>query len=363
MPAAMRKRITLLLLFCCSAVTAVAQDTLRLVFLGDIMAHQAQLQAARLPGKDSLSAQAYDFSSYFRHIQPFLEQADYAIANLECTLEALPYTGYPSFSAPATLLQAAQASGIDVFLSANNHIVDKGRRGLEQTYKTLQKVQALNTGFYPDSTDYLQHDPLMLEGKGQRIALINFTYGTNGIAIPSPWIVNKMDRASVSKSIERARQQHADWIIALPHWGLEYQLTPHSSQAEWTEFLQQQGVRIIVGTHPHVIQPLISSWDGYGRELLTWYSLGNAISNMSAPHTRIGFLVEVSLTRDALGRHIIADYQTIWLWCSRAGGYEKNYTILPIESFLGKRNEFCNPADYDRMLKEYNTLKQYFENL
>lgn len=353
--------LILLLLLMPGTGLSWAKDTVRIAFLGDIMMHQAQLDAARIPGADPALSSSYDFSSYFRNIHPLLDKADLVVANLECTLESVPYSGYPCFSAPASLLLQAQKNGIDLFLCANNHIVDKGRKGLENTVHTFEQHQAAFTGCYRDSSDLLARDPYIIERKGQRLAFINFTYGTNGIPLPSPWIINRLDSSSITGSLQRAKAQQADWIIALPHWGEEYRLTPSGAQEQWACWLHKQGVRIIIGSHPHVVQPLQESHDGYGRQQLCWYSLGNAISNMSQENTRTGFLVEIALTRDLLGRLVIADYRTTWLWCSRAGGYEKGYTILPIEDFLGKRATFLNPADYDRMVQEYKRIKPIIE--
>lgn len=338
-----------------------ASDTVHLVFLGDLMMHRAQLRAALKPGADSLVSESYDLSSYFRHIQPYLDEADLAVANLECPIGPTPYSGYPSFSAPATLAIEAKKAGIDVLLNANNHICDKGRRGLENTHRLLDSLNILHTGSFRDAGERDSNNPLILEQNGQRIALVNFTYGTNGIRVPTPWVVNRMDQTCVLEDLTRAQEQGADWIIALPHWGDEYHLLPNTAQYDWQQFLYEHGVRIIVGTHPHVVQPVQRDWDGYRRERLTWFSLGNAISNMSIENSRIGFLAEVQLVRDRLRRLQIAAHRTVWLWCSRAGGFEKNYTILPVEDYRNRRNEFCNPADYDRMMSEYHRLKAYFE--
>ena len=144
------------------------------------------------------------------------------------------------------------------------------------------------------------------------------------------------------------------------HWGIEYERRANSEQRRLRELLRREGVDIIIGSHPHVVQPVQTDWDGYRRERITWFSLGNAISNMSIENARTGFLAEVCLVRDPLGRLQIAKHRTVWLWCSRAGGFEKNYTILPVEDFKNRRNDFCNPADYDRMM-QYRRLKTYFE--
>lgn len=342
---------------------AGTSDTVSLLFLGDLMMHRAQLEAARIPGRDTLRSGSYRFDSYFTHLRGLTDSADFVVANLECTLEALPYSGYPSFSAPRSFAEEARRSGIDLFLLANNHICDKGRRGLAATADALDSLRALRTGCFRDSLDEARNNPFLCTVGGHRIAFINFTYGTNGIPVPSPWIVPRTDTAQVRRSIRKAREAEADLIIALPHWGDEYRTEPSRTQLFWQQFLYSLGVDAIVGTHPHVVQPVEreTAEDGLLRRV-TFFSLGNTVSNMSARNTRTGMMAELRIVRDAQGRSRIAAARGIWTWCSRAGRYGDGYTVLPVSVTEDRRSEFRNPADYDLMMNEYKRLKSIVES-
>lgn len=352
-----------LALYLPARLSARSSDTVTLLFLGDLMMHRAQLESARIPGRDTLQSASYRFDGYFTHLRGLTDSADFVVANLECTLEALPYSGYPAFSAPRSFAEEARRSGIDLFLLANNHICDKGRRGLAATADALDSIRALRTGCFRDSLDEARNNPFLHTVGGHRIAFINFTYGTNGIPVPPPWIVPGTDTAQVRRSVRRAREAEADLIIALPHWGDEYRTEPSGTQRFWQEYLYRLGVDAIVGTHPHVVQPVERDTSGDGRlRRVTFFSLGNAVSNMSARNTRTGLMAELRIVRDADGKSRIAAARGIWTWCSRAGRYGEGYTVLPIAAMEGRRGEFRNPADYDLMMNEYKRLKSIVES-
>ena len=189
-------------------------DTLSILFMGDVMQHSRQLQSAHIPGTDTLVASSYDYSSYFTHIRPYIDSADLTVANMEFCLGGPPYTGYPSFSAPESIAEEAAEAGIGLFLCANNHICDRGRRGLTSSFEKYSEIGVPITGIYRDSLSWMNDNPLITVIKGIKIAFVNFTYGTNGVRVPAPYIVNMMDRHSVREAIERAREAEADIILA-----------------------------------------------------------------------------------------------------------------------------------------------------
>ena len=216
-------------------------DTLTIVLIGDVMMHARQLD--------------YDCRTFLEPIRSRLEAADIAIANMEFTLAGAPYSGYPAFSAPDAYADYVADCGVDVFLMANNHILDKGRTGLQ---RTLGKYRAMDRIRFAGAAETPQEDslafPLMLTAKGLRIALINTTYGTN-TGDPSGWPkVHTEDKAEIAAAVRRARNLGADWIIALPHWGLEYQLKHAAGQEKMARWLHDAGVDAVIGAHPHVVQ-------------------------------------------------------------------------------------------------------------
>lgn len=328
-------------------------DTLSILFMGDVMQHRQQLHSALIPGTDSTLSSSYDYSSYFAHVQHFIDEADFTVANMEFCLGGPPYTGYPSFSAPEALAEEAAEAGIDLFLCANNHICDKGRRGLVSSLEKYGKIGVPVTGVYRDSLDEQKHNPYIAELGGVRVAFINFTYGTNGIRVPEPFIVNMMDKEKVREAFVMAREKEADIIIALPHWGQEYTTVPDSRQREWAEFLLECGADAVIGSHPHVVQPV---------EFPVAYSMGNFISNMSLRNTELGLMMILRIAVTSYGDSYVAGLEAVPVWCSRPGGYGDGYTVLPVREFLNRKEEFRSSYNYGKMKDTYNRLKTLFED-
>ena len=300
-----------------------------------------------------MQSSSYDYSSYFAHVQHFIDEADFTVANMEFCLGGPPYTGYPSFSAPEALAEEAAEAGIDLFLCANNHICDKGRRGLVSSLEKYGKIGVPVTGVYRDSLDEQKHNPYIAELGGVRVAFINFTYGTNGIRVPEPFIVNMMDKEKVREAFVMAREKEADIIIALPHWGQEYTTVPDSRQREWAEFLLECGADAVIGSHPHVVQPV---------EFPVAYSMGNFISNMSLRNTELGLMMILRIAVTSYGDSYVAGLEAVPVWCSRPGGYGDGYTVLPVREFLDRKEEFRSGYNYTKMKDTYNRLKTLFED-
>lgn len=280
-------------LFCITLLYSVllsGQERITLLFVGDLMQHQSQIDAARTPeGK-------YDYSPCFRLVREQISKADLAIGNLEVTLGGKPYRGYPTFSAPDEFLQAIKDAGFDVLLTANNHCLDRGKKGLERTLLMLDSLHIPHLGTYKDISQRKEHYPLFIRKKGFRIALLNYTYGTNGIKATPPNIVNYIDKESMLKDIKSAKARQPDAIIACMHWGEEYHSLPNGEQRELAEWLIQQGVTHVIGSHPHVIQPMELLTKG-SRQHVVAYSLGNFISNMSAVNTDGGLIFTLQLEK------------------------------------------------------------------
>lgn len=332
-----------------------AQDTISIAFIGDVMQHSRQLQYAHKKGSDTLLSESYDYSSYFKYTEDILSDADFAVANMEFVCNLPPFTGYPSFSAPASLAQECKECGIDLFLCANNHIFDKGEAGFKSTVDSYQKLGVHYIGVYRNREERDSISPIIVDIKGIRTAFINFTYGTNAAALHA--VTERMDSAYICKRIEKAKELGAEIIIALPHWGTEYSISPSKTQYKWRDLLYRNGVSAIVGSHPHVVQPIEEVRDRDGNlERITAYSLGNYISNMSAKNTQIGFLFILKMTKDEDGVRLV-DGENIWLWCSRGGRFETNYTTFPVKDFIGSPEKFPIRYEYDKMKETYNELR------
>lgn len=327
------------------------QDTLVMRFIGDVMMHSRQIETAAREGG------GYDFSSYFRYIDDRLKEADLAVANMEFSLGGEPYTGYPAFSAPDEIAGYVSDIGIDIFLMANNHIYDRGMSGAQRTldiYEELADSHGIKyTGLAESQEEREAVHPLLMTTRGFRLAFVNMTYATNGGRKTGWPKVNYLeDRKDIEAAMDKAKEMGADVIIALPHWGNEYELTHNESQKEDAEWLVENGADLIIGTHPHVVQDICMTGN-----VQTAYSLGNAVSNMSARNTRLEMMLTVRIIRDAYGEISILPFEPEFLWSSLPGDFSDDYTVLPVKEFIGKRDEWQTKTDYDNMIATYDRVR------
>lgn len=302
-------------------------NEVELLFAGDAMQHQAQIDAARRPDG------TYDYSDCFTDIAPLIQSADLAVVNLETPVGSTgPYTGYPCFFAPASFVDALTDAGFDIFLTANNHTLDRRAQGLRSTIEQLNARCIYRLGTYYNKNARARELPLILTSKGIHIAFLNYTYGTNGISPTEGVVVNYIDRKQITEDIIRAHIAGAEAIVVAVHWGDEYQLLPNYSQKQLARFLAEQGVDIIIGGHPHVIQPMeVLHSRTYDKDVLVVYSLGNFISNMKTRDTRGGAFVRARLQRrpDGTVRFSSADWQ---LHFTVPAGSGRNFHVVTADS-------------------------------
>lgn len=261
-----------------------------LIFAGDIMGHSPQFQAAY-----DAQTKTYDYKVCFEHVKPYIESADFAVANLEVTLAGPPYSGYPNFSSPDALLDVLKYAGYDVMLTANNHVLDRGKNGFERTLKVLADNDMKFAGSYVNQQQRDTLYPLMLETQGVKIALLNYTYGTNGYKPALPTIVNVIDTNQIKKDISKARKQNPDLVVMTVHWGLEYQTKAGTEQHKLARMFVREGVDLIIGSHPHVVQNAEIIEVDSTRKVPVFYSLGNSISNQRNTNTDGGIMVKVEI--------------------------------------------------------------------
>ena len=190
--------------------------------------------------------------------------------------------------------------------------------------------------------------PLVVEAGGLKLAFVNFTYGTNLDPQPFEWPrLGRMDREQVAEMISRAREQAADFIIALPHWGEEYKLRHSPEQEEWAAWLVSQGVDAVVGAHPHVVQDTTHL---SGVPII--YSMGNAVSNMSKENTRLELMVTLRFTHDDWsGRKRMLEPELRFMWCTLPGRLIAGYATLFPDEWEGRRADWRDPSDYDEMMR------------
>lgn len=335
------------------------QDSLHIMFVGDIMSHAPQISSAYNP-----ATRDYDYTENFKYVKEIFKQADLTVGNLETTLGIKPYSGYPQFSAPPALARACRDAGIDVLATANNHSCDKRRRGIIKTLNILDSLQIYHTGTFRNKVEKDNLTPLIITRNGIKLAFLNYTYGTNGIPVPKPTKVNLIDTAAIKRDIAKAHLQNPDEIIVFLHWGEQYKNHPNKQQKKLVAFLRREGINIIIGSHPHVIQDIEYEQDYLNfKSYLTVYSLGNFISNQR-PFPRDGsMIVDVKLVKDNTGKIRVANYKTIPVWVYRyakSGRY--HYEILPVKNFISCPEYFDSKTDYEKMMRYYKHYKSMFSD-
>lgn len=313
-------------------------DTLTLMFIGDVMSHMPQVTAAQQ--EDG----TYDYAPCYRFLAPYIASADICIANMEVPLAGAPYSGYPQFSCPDNMMSQLYEAGVDVFLTSNNHTCDKGAKGIRRTIQVMDSLGIPHVGTYLDSVDFQQRNPLMVEKNGFRIAILNYTYGTNGIPAPNPFIVNLLDSACIARDVARARELKADYIIVMPHWGIEYERHQNKKQMGYANYMYDCGADMVIGGHPHVVQPItLENNNQLGvPQRITAYSLGNFVSNQRKRYTDGGIIVQCQLVRDTTGIIQITHYEYLPYWVYRGVCQGKfQYHILPAKHAV-ENNKFYN---------------------
>lgn len=274
--------------------TTNAVSSVSLVAVGDNLIHNTLISAGEQ--EDS----SLDYSSFYENIKNDISSADIAVINQETILggSEFEYTGYPVFNSPWEIGTAAIDAGFDIFTCATNHSLDKGYAGIEQECAFFdQHPEVVHVGTNDSEEDY--NSIIYYEKNSIRFAILNYTYGTNGIPIPesSPWCVNMMDKEKITADVNAAKQ-NADVIIVFPHWGTENSTSVSDYQREYVQLFSDLGVDIVIGTHPHVLQPV--EWvenETTGKKMLVYYSLGNFISHQTSLNQLCGGMAEIKIEK------------------------------------------------------------------
>lgn len=330
--------------------------TFNMSVIGDIMCHNTQYTDAYNSNTDT-----YDFSYVFKDIKAKIKTADIAVGNLETTFagKSVGYSSYPTFNTPESLADNLKDLGLDVLTTANNHSLDKGYKGIESTIDYLDKADISHTGTFKSKED--QNKILIKNVKDVKIAFLSYTYGTNGIKVPTgkDYCINLIDKDLIKKQLELAKAENPDIICVSMHWGIEYQTKQNKEQEALADFLFENGVDIILGSHPHVLQPMekrtITLEDGSTKDGFVIYSLGNFMSGQVKENTKNSIILDLKITKKAQDGKISIDsvnYTPIYMYKSTAK--TKAYKILDIENSISKYD-----LDQDTSIgqKTYNTLQ------
>lgn len=278
------------ILACASCAGGVAQpsEPLKLnlpercdiIFSGDFMQHLPQVNAAR-------RGDGFDYLTTLTEIAPYWKSADFAVVNLETTLIDLPpYTGYPMFRSPDAIVGALREAGVTHLALANNHSMDNGLQGVMHTIGAIKAAGLKYVGVWL-AQDTVSGIEYMQKGRF-KVALLNYTYGTNGMRVPHGVEVGLLDTIQILADISRVRADGASHVIAFLHWGDEYQRTANQAQIDFARWCRESGVDVVIGSHPHVVQQIDP------RQQVV-YSLGNFVSNQRERYKNTGISVRVSL--------------------------------------------------------------------
>lgn len=316
------------------------EDGVSLVMVGDVLMHMPVVNA----GKQTDGSLDYDV--LFEGLKEEIEAADIAIVNQETILggEELMITGYPSFNSPYEVGDAEVRAGFDVILQGSNHALDRSAKGIlnclgfwEEKHPGIEVL-----GIHDSAED--QTEICVVERNGIRISILNYTYGTNGIQMPSGmgYLVDYLSEARVRTDIRRAREM-SDFVVACPHWGTEYKLGISDQQKKWTDIFLSEGVDLVIGTHPHVIEPVMWKTDDNGHKMLVYYSLGNFVNSTSGTgegvmNRMVGGMARVLISKGSDGRAFISGYYVDPVVCHLDEGRVSAYHLEEYTAAMAGEN-------------------------
>ncbi len=323
--------------------------------IGDVMCHNTQYFDAYVS-----SSNTYNFDYVFEEIKHYTLNSDITIGSLETTFAGADrgYSNYPTFNSPDALAYSLSNIGIDILSTAGNHALDKGFSGLSRTIDVLNDAGISSVGTYKSEEE--RNTILFKEINDLKVAFLSYTYGTNGIPVPSdkPYSVNLIDKNLILKDIESAKSQSADVIIASMHWGTEYSTSANDEQIDLRDFLFENGVHIIFGNHPHVVQPMekvtLSHEDGTTTEHFVSYALGNFICDQNYTNTRNSAILSLEITKKSSGEILIdtVEYTPIYMYKGSSG--LQRMKLMDIETNI---YNYENNLDTSISSSTYNLLK------
>lgn len=312
--------------------------------VGDLMCHSTQYNYARV------SADSFNFVPCFEYIQSYLSATDFLIGNLETTLGGteIPYSGFPFFNSPDDYAESVKKIGFDFVVTANNHANDTGEKGILRTISVLDKISLAHTGSYTSGKD---RDSIRLVNlNGVKIGIIAYTYSTNDLPLTEgkPWLVNYCDSALIKKDMAAGRKAGADLMLVFYHFGNEYQRMPSPYQKDFVNYAIDCGADLIIGSHPHVLQPA-EFYKAHNARLDTGfvaYSLGNFISNQQDEYTDESVILNINIKKNTnTGKIRISSVEYVPTWVYKGKNDAKklhlvmpanmvNDTINPLPDFL-----------------------------
>lgn len=337
--------------------------TINMTVAGDILCHNTNFWDAYNAKTDT-----YDFSYSFEDIKKYFDNADISIGTLETNFagKSVGYSNYPLFNSPEALATDLRELGFDILATANNHCLDKGYNGMVATLNELDKAGIEHMGTYTSEEASQQY--LIKDIKGIKMAFLNYTYGTNGIPVPKgkEYAVNLINKDKMKIDIDCVKELGAELVCVNMHWGEEYRLTQTKQQEELADFLFQNGVDLILGSHTHCLEPMekrkVILEDGTEKEGFVIYSLGNFMSGQKAENSRQSVILDIQITkRGEDGKFSIdkVEYTPIYMFNFYNSRQLKRFKVMDIEAEIEK----YDAGDTIIGSTMYNTLKKELQNI
>lgn len=271
-----------------------------MVAVGDILLHDTVYNDFRL------EADTFDFSPLLEDIKQYIEPADFAFANQETNIGGVEIglSSYPNFNSPYEIARDLINIGFNMFARTNNHTLDKGEAGVLAAEKNWESFEGIITAGSTDSQEKRNQTPV-IERNGIKLALLAYSYGFNGYRVPEdkPYLANEFDYEQAALDIEKAKSV-SDVIIVSMHWGIEYSNIPSEAQLEQAQWLADQGVHVVLGSHPHVLQPMDRLIGKDGNETVVAYSLGNFISGQVGLDRLVGGIMKFDIKKTTIGDEV-----------------------------------------------------------
>ena len=323
--------------------------TATLCFVGDVMCHSTQFNYAKV------SADSFDFTGVFFEVKKFLSEPDLTIGNLETVIAGSKtgYSGYPYFNAPDDFIFALKNAGFDLLITANNHALDQGWDGVKRTIEVINQNKIHRTGTFISQED--RDSIRIFQINSIKIAILAYSENTNGLPIPEgkDYSINLIDEKAIKKDIDKARLKNVDVVLVHLHYGPEYNREPGDYQKDIVQKIIDIGADIIIGGHPHVIQPTRFFKTNHTKldSGFIAYSMGNFVSNQRWRYSDAGVILNIQISKNIFTDSLFiseVNYLPTWVF---KGQTEKGreYIILPLSNEI-------NDSTYDYLTMEDKKL-------
>jgi len=342
--------------------TVVFEDsvvTTKLCFVGDLMCHSTQFNYAKV-GVDT-----FDFTGVYREVKQFLSKADFTIGNLETVIAGKNkgYSGYPYFNAPDDFVYALKDAGLDLLITANNHALDQGWEGVKRTIDVINEYNIHLAGTFISQED--RDSIRIFQMNSIKVAILAYSENTNGLPIPKgkDFIINLIDEELIKRDVDRTREKNVDIVLVHLHYGPEYNREPSDYQKQIVQKIIEFGADIIIGGHPHVIQP-VDFFKTNNTKLdsgFVAYSMGNFISNQRWRYSDAGLILNIEISKNIYTDSIyISEVNYLPTWVFK-GETERGREYIILPSQLAENDSiftFLTDSDRKLMNEAFNDTKE-----